>query len=58
MFTRNLPWYKRYWYEYSLLAAWLYYDYVHGPIRKFVTKIAYKWKYRKEHREMKRKYLK
>lgn len=55
-FSRDTPWYKRLWYEYMLLAAWLYYDYISHPISKKVTDLRYKWKYRKEHREMKKRY--
>lgn len=57
-FSEDTPWYARLWYTYTLLFMWLFFDYVYMPIKKFVIKLAYKWKYRKEHREMKRKYLK
>ena len=57
-FGKNTPWYARIWYTYTILICWWYYDKIHNPIEKFVVKMAHKWKYRKEHREMIRKYLK
>ena len=56
--SKDTPWYVKLWYTYTLLFMWLFFDYVYMPIKNFVIKLAYKWKYRKEHREMKRKYLK
>ena len=58
MLPKDTSWYKRIWYTYTLLSIWLFLDYVYIPVKKFVIKMAYKWKYRKEHREMRRKYLK
>ena len=58
MLPKDTPWYKRMWYIYTLLSMWLFLDYVYIPVKKFVIKMAYKWKYRKEHREIRRKYLK
>lgn len=55
-FSKDTSWFKRMWYTYSLLLIWLFLDYAYTPVEKFVTKMVYKWKYRKEHREIKRKY--
>jgi hypothetical protein len=55
-FSENTPWYKRLWYTYTLLIAWLFFEYIYSPLEKRVINLAYKWKYRKEHREMRRKY--
>lgn len=60
-FSKNTPWYSKLWYTYAnymLLIGWWYHARIYDPIEKFVVKMAYKWKYRKEHREIKRKYLK
>ena len=55
-FDPNTPWYVRWCYTYSLLTIWWFLEYIYTPVEKFVIKMAYKWKYRKEHREMRRKY--
>lgn len=57
-FAEGTPWYVRFWYTYSLLAMWIFLDYMYFPVKKRIINLVYKWKYRKEHREMRRKYLK
>lgn len=57
-FSPDTPWYVRLWYTYTILCAWWYYDNIYHPIAKMLVGLKYKWKYRKEHREMKKRYKK
>jgi len=57
MFTK-VPWYMLPFIWFVVIPVIYFFHYVYDPISKKVINLAYKWKYRKEHREMRRKYLK
>jgi hypothetical protein len=57
----NLPWCHRLYlnaYIYVLLMIMFVGSLFMTKVYEPIERLAYKWKYRKEHREMRRKYLK